>query len=546
MDGTGGFTLSYVRVTSFGAASWQTRLEPGYRLDRYELLCPIAQGGMASVWLARLHGKHGFEKLVAVKTILPQYALDLQFQKMFLDEARIAAGIEHSNVAQILDLGEQNEVLYLVMEWVDGDSLSRLFRAVERAGERIPLGILGRIVADMCGGLHAAHELRGKDGSLLGVVHRDVSPQNLLVSVGGTAKLIDFGIAKARDRVGGETSAGNIKGKILYMAPEQALGGRVDRRADVWAVGALLYHLLSGKPPYEGENQLATLHLLATAEPTAPLPASVPKAVADVVMGALVHDPEHRIATAAEFQRRLEAALVATSSVASTADVAAFVRARLGDRAEQRHQAVDLALEAAADRARVEATMQPAASDSSSGVKPAFVAPQPQPSGPHLPASLSSPEPFESASGATPSAASLVAPATLSDDAQRRRMMLLVASTAAAASLLLGVLVLVAISAHGANPAKPAATAASAIQAPAPPAAAETRAAREPTTNVAPPVASEHTVAPLPSPLPAPESHPVAAANKPLATANKPVATAKTTKPAHSASSEPKAVNDGF
>ncbi|MGH7281164.1 MAG: serine/threonine protein kinase, partial [Polyangiaceae bacterium] len=237
-------------------------LEPGSRLDRYELLCPIAHGGMALVWLARLVGKHGFEKLVAIKTILPEFAADTRFQQMFLDEARIASGIEHVNVAQILDLGEQHDILYIVMEWVDGDSLSKLHRAVERRGERIPLGILLRIVADACGGLHTAHDLTDKTGRALGVVHRDVSPQNILVSSKGNAKLIDFGIAKALVRLSGETNAGLLKGKIQYMAPEQAMGRPLDRRADVWAAGACLYYLLSGVPPFDGENQLATLHLL--------------------------------------------------------------------------------------------------------------------------------------------------------------------------------------------------------------------------------------------------------------------------------------------
>ncbi|HEX4516290.1 MAG TPA: serine/threonine-protein kinase, partial [Polyangiaceae bacterium] len=168
----------------------EQRLEPGHRLDRYELLCPIAQGGMASVWLARQHGKHGFEKLVAVKTILPLYAQDLRFQQMFLDEARIASGIEHANVAQILDLGEEKDVLYIAMEWVDGDSLSKLFRAAEKVSHRLPVNIVCRIVSDACAGLHAAHELHDKSGDLLNVVHRDVSPQNILVSTKGQAKLI--------------------------------------------------------------------------------------------------------------------------------------------------------------------------------------------------------------------------------------------------------------------------------------------------------------------------------------------------------------------
>ena len=224
-------------------------LAPGYRLDRYELLGPLAEGGMASVWIARQRGKHGFEKLVAIKTILPQYASDDRFRQMFLDEARIASRIEHFNVARIIDLGEEHEVLYLVMEYVDGDSLSKLRRTCTKAGVTIPPGVLLRILADACSGLHEAHELKDESGQLLDIVHRDISPHNILVSTKGVAKVIDFGIAKARDRMAGETNAGVLKGKIQYMAPEQALGRKVDRRADFWAVGARSTTCSRASPP---------------------------------------------------------------------------------------------------------------------------------------------------------------------------------------------------------------------------------------------------------------------------------------------------------
>ena len=163
---------------------------------------------MASVWIARHTGKHGFEKFVAIKTVLPKFAADARFQQMFQDEARIASRIEHANVAQILDVGEQHDITYLVMEYVDGESLSTVHRTLVKKGGLVPPGVVLRVMADVCGGLHAAHELREDDGPLLGVVHRDVSPQNVLVSTKGIAKLIDFGIAKARDRIAGDTNAG--------------------------------------------------------------------------------------------------------------------------------------------------------------------------------------------------------------------------------------------------------------------------------------------------------------------------------------------------
>jgi serine/threonine protein kinase len=167
-------------------------------------------------------------------------------------------------------------------------------------------------------------------------------------------KVIDFGIAKARDRVAGETSTGSLKGKIQFMAPEQAIGKPIDRRADVWAAGAVLYSLLGGQPPYDGPNQFATLHQIASGEPPPRLPARVPQAIAEIAYRALLHDPDGRFATAAEMQRALEAAMVSTKNAAASADVAAFAGEHLSSRAEQRKKSVDMAIRAATERARVE------------------------------------------------------------------------------------------------------------------------------------------------------------------------------------------------
>ncbi len=321
---------------------------------------------MAQVWIARLRGKHGFEKLVAIKTILPKLAADQHFQQMFLDEARIAAGIEHNNVAHIYDLGDEHAVLYIAMEWVDGDALTKIYRAVDKKGEKFAPGVLLRVLADTCGGLHAAHELRGKNGVPLGVVHRDVSPQNILVTSRGVAKLIDFGIAKARDRLSGDTNTGFLKGKVHYMAPEQALGSAIDRRADVWAIGAILYHYLAGEQLYEAPNQLATLHMLTSGKPPKPLPSTVPAVVKDVVMRALSHDREKRYATAAELQAALEEAMVSAKLTTTTADVAAFAELHVADRAAKRREAIELALAAAEERVRVQALFKPDPDGSSS------------------------------------------------------------------------------------------------------------------------------------------------------------------------------------
>jgi serine/threonine-protein kinase len=314
---------------------------------------------MASVWVARQRGKHGFEKLVAIKTILPKFAADLRFQEMFLDEARIAARIEHTNVAQIFDLGEENEILYLVMEYVDGDAISKLNRVCLKKGVKIPLGVVLRILADACAGLHEAHELRDASGKPLEIVHRDVSPHNILVSTRGIAKLIDFGIAKTRSRAGGDTNSGVLKGKIQYMAPEQAAANPVDRRADLWAVGAILYHLVAGKPPYEGDNQLATLHLLGSGRPPMPLPPTVPLPISAIVRRALTHAPEKRYATAAELRGAIEQAMIDARMQTTTADVAQFWAQHMSERADRRKQAIDFAIASVADRKRVEQLLRP-------------------------------------------------------------------------------------------------------------------------------------------------------------------------------------------
>ncbi|MGZ3449494.1 MAG: protein kinase domain-containing protein [Polyangiales bacterium] len=340
-------------------------LQPGFRLGRYELLCPVAQGGMAAVWLARQHGAHGFEKLVAVKTILPEHASDPRFQKMFLDEARIASAIVHVNVGQILDLGEEQEVLFLVMEWIDGDALSKLHRAMERRSQILPSGVIVRIMADVSGGLHAAHELTDSEGQLLHVVHRDVSPHNILVTPQGVGKLIDFGIAKARDRLSGDTNAGLVKGKVQYMAPEQALGKPVDRRADVFAVGACLYHLFANRPPYDAENQLAMLRVLTSGRPPLPLPDRVPGPVVRVVMKALSFEREDRYATAADLQRALEDAMREAECWTTTRDVATFLQNNFARRIADRKKAIELALDAAGDRANLEQLLRPRESRSS-------------------------------------------------------------------------------------------------------------------------------------------------------------------------------------
>jgi serine/threonine-protein kinase len=299
----------------------EVSLEPGFRFDRYELLCKIGQGGMASVWLARVAGKH-VERLVAVKTVLPEHVNDVGFRSMLFDEARIVAAIDHPNVARILDVGEDAETPYLVFEYVAGESLNLLQRTLAAEGRRIPPSIVLRVLADVCAGLHVAHELCDADGNNLGIVHRDVSPQNILVNDHGIAKLIDFGVAKAAGRLAGETATGIIKGKVPYMAPEQALSLPVDRRADIWSVGSVAYYLLSGSYPFDAPNDAARLIRAVSDEAPPPLPLEIPQPVSEVVLRALSRNPKDRHQTAAELRAALEDAAVRSGLVATHEDVA--------------------------------------------------------------------------------------------------------------------------------------------------------------------------------------------------------------------------------
>jgi serine/threonine protein kinase len=329
-----------------------TPLTPGDWVDRYELLYPVAQGGMGAVWAARVQSMNGFEKLFAIKLILAQYASRPEFRSMFLDEARISAGIAHPNVAQVIDLGEQNGLLYIVMEWLDGDSINVLHREAVSRQALLPLAMVLRLAADACDGLHAAHELRDQDGVLLDVVHRDISPQNLFVTGSGVLKVIDFGIAKARHRIN-ETTAGVLKGKIHYMAPEQASGLEIDRRADVWSIGSLLYYLTTGRHAYDGPNEVATLHALLSPQGRSPMPSTVPQPIAAIIDKAMTFDPSGRYATAIDMKAAIESAMDILGLKATTGTIETYCRERLSPRFTARKQSLSLGKRAAEERGRM-------------------------------------------------------------------------------------------------------------------------------------------------------------------------------------------------
>jgi serine/threonine-protein kinase len=321
-------------------------LGAGHVLGRYELLMPIASGGMAMVWAARLTGTRGFQKIVAIKTMLPKLSEDEQFEQMFLDEASLACQIRHPHVVEILDLGEQEGVLYLVMEWIEGVPLNQLMKVAKKEGG-IPNPVAVRIVMQACGGLHAAHELRNEEGDLVGLVHRDVSPQNILVTYDGVSKVVDFGVAKATALGDGATVAGQIKGKVGYMAPEQVKGEPIDRRVDVFALGIVLYALTTGKHPFRRENEAATMYNICAPQPVmAPrkfLP-HYPEKLQEVLLKALEKDPAQRYQTANDLLKALDLAL-APELRASDEDVAAYVRKLMGGRREEQKRALAQAIE---------------------------------------------------------------------------------------------------------------------------------------------------------------------------------------------------------
>jgi eukaryotic-like serine/threonine-protein kinase len=331
----------------------------GHVLGRYELLMPIASGGMATVWAARLKGTRGFQKTVAIKTMLPSMSEDPQFEEMFISEATLASYVHHPNVVEILELGEENGVLFLVMEWVDGEPLSALMKAATKKGG-IPLPIGIRIATQTCAGLHAAHELRNDTGDLIGLVHRDVSPQNVMLAYDGIVKVVDFGVAKATAVAGEQhTSAGQIKGKAAYMSPEQARGGTIDRRTDVFAVGILLYQLATGRHPFRAENDVATLYNICSEAPVFPprrIVPNIPPALEAVIQQALAKDVSRRYATANDLFRALDRAM--PNDRASDDEVRAFVHGLLGDRQEKRSEALKAALRLADDRAAGRAVLQ--------------------------------------------------------------------------------------------------------------------------------------------------------------------------------------------
>ena len=294
---------------------------------RYQLLKRLATGGMAQIYLARPQGAEP-DKRVVVKRILPHLAENDDFVKMFLDEARIAARLNHPNVVQIFDLGAQDDSFFIAMEYIHGDDLRRLWKQAELMGKPLPVPLVCRILIEACAGLDYAHKRTDPaTGRPLGIVHRDISPQNILVTFEGGVKVVDFGIAKAADQAT-VTRSGVLKGKYSYMSPEQAAGVRVDCRSDIFALGIVLYELLTGTRLFKRPNDIQTLSAVSECRviPPSQVTARVPADLDAIVLKALGKDTSERYQEAVQLQHALEDWLSARQLSASSADLSAFMK----------------------------------------------------------------------------------------------------------------------------------------------------------------------------------------------------------------------------
>jgi eukaryotic-like serine/threonine-protein kinase len=350
-------------------ASTDASLRSGDQLGSYQLLVPIGAGGMGRVWVARKVDAGLGARFVAIKTALSEEGGSEEFWRTLFDEARIASLLSHPNILTIHAVEHERGVHYLVMDFSDGVSLRELLDAVP--GKRLDARLGARIAARLCAGLHAAHELMGEDGVAMGVVHRDVSPQNVLIASNGQVRLTDFGVAKARGQLHAPTQTGEVKGKIAYMAPEQVTTKDIDRRVDVFAAGCVLYEATVGERPFQGGDALATLYQLLE-EPIVPPSARAkdyPPDLEAIVLKAMERDRENRYATAAEFNRALEGWLLTEKAMVTEREIAAALKTAVGGRLAEVARAIENAVTAIESGQRPRDTMTNETSASPSGGK---------------------------------------------------------------------------------------------------------------------------------------------------------------------------------
>ena len=310
--------------------------EAGDTIGQYQVITKIKDGGMAALYLGERTMPNGMRKLSAIKVVHPHLARDERFKKMFIDEAVLSSRIQHPNVVHVEELGEVDDSYFLVMEYVQGCSLSQLLRALAIQRRRMRPELATKIAMAVADGLHAAHEARGLDGELLGAVHRDVTPENILITKDGQIKVIDFGVAKSRDRVAATTAGGMIKGKFSYMAPEQARNEELDRRTDIYQLGIVTWEMLTMRRCFKGEMSRQFLETLRNpkVKPPKEFVRSLSDELSDTVMRALEPDISARIETASAYKRLLAKAEPAAARVTDT-QLADLLGAMLGAELEQ-------------------------------------------------------------------------------------------------------------------------------------------------------------------------------------------------------------------
>ncbi len=300
-------------------------LEAGTPIGKYVVKRKLAEGGMAEIYLATARGAEGFEKDVVIKRVRSFLSDDEGFVRMFINEARLVSRLNHANVVQIFDFDKHEDSYYLAMEYVRGSSLWELRKRCREKGIRMPPVLTAHVGAQVAAGLHYAHRAKSSEGEPLGLVHRDVTPHNVLLSFDGAVKLTDFGIAKAGNRL---TQPGVLKGKFAYMSPEQARGEDVDARTDVFALGVVLWEMLTGGRLFDGDSEVAVLRAVRESliVPPARLNPDVPEALDAVVLTALARDPEARYQSAGELERALAQCVLRGASSVDDTDVGTFMR----------------------------------------------------------------------------------------------------------------------------------------------------------------------------------------------------------------------------
>jgi eukaryotic-like serine/threonine-protein kinase len=324
----------------------QSVVRQGRKFGRYQLLLEMARGGMAALYLARLSGPERFEKLLVVKLIHEHLATEEEFIQMFLDEARITAMIQHPNVATVHEMGTEEDTYYLAIEYIHGQNFRDILRSAVRTPEVLHWSHAVQVVADAAAGLHAAHEVTASDGSPLGIVHRDVSPANILVSYGGDVKVIDFGIAFAAERLT-QTRTGMVKGKAAYMSPEHVCGDPMDRRSDIFSLGTVLYESVTMRRLFRADNEAATL--LRVRDCVVPPPRQsnpeLPVELERILLKALAPKPEDRYDTAGDLSEDLAQLLMKSDNFVSRKELGLTMDRLFHDRRVMREQQIKIAQE---------------------------------------------------------------------------------------------------------------------------------------------------------------------------------------------------------